>query len=263
MRAAREVRTPLSICLRRSSFSDLRRASSFIAGGPLLWGALRTAAGAAEKDSPWAAAEMRSVAIVVASCASRGLVAHFACANIAKTARETRRALGRARLVVSSQLADRLTVAKLGAAQAAAPLYAQYRHRQYLKAVAKRFPNRTAPAPSLPDATDPIHAILASLPGPIPASCTAVLALQNAFAVTTQGSARNKYLHAQCNDHGLRCRYVLATTRPSYHHPDPKQDPNPDLHPDPNQAANGTLNLERMRARARVPSLRMGFYMPV
>ena len=140
-------------------------------------------------------------------------------------------------MVVSSQLADRLTAAKLGAAQAAAPLYAQYRHRQYLKAVAKRFPNRTAPAPSLPDATDPIHAILASLPGPIPASCTAVLALQNAFAITTQGSARNKYLHAQCNDHGLRCRYVMA--------------------------ANGTLNLERMRARARVPSLRMGFHMPV
>ena len=71
-------------------------------------------------------------------------------------------------------------------------------------------PSCCTQAPSLPDGTNPIHAILASLPGPRPASCTAELALENAFAITTHGSSRNKHLHAQCNDHGLRCRYVMA-----------------------------------------------------
>ena len=137
-------------------------------------------------------------------------------------------------------------------------------------------------APSLPDGTNPIHAILASLPGPRPASCTAELALENAFAITTHGSSRNRHLHAQCNDHGLRCRYVMAAQyveRAAF-----LLAPQDLLGLAPRapallrdalgtsnwadcaaasttQAANGTLNLERMRAHARVPSLRMGFHL--
>jgi hypothetical protein len=62
---------------------------------------------------------------------------------------------------------------------------------------------------SVPSPFDPIHGVLDAAEPPS-ATCTAELALQHVFAITTLESSRNANLRHQCTQAGLRCRYVPA-----------------------------------------------------
>ena len=103
------------------------------------------------------------------------------------------------------------------------------------KQTAQRLRSTAERQTSLPDASDPVHAVLASIAQGAP--CTTEAALQNAFTITTLESRRNPRLQRECGAHSvLRCRFIAAV--PGH-----------------------TLDLEHLRAQARGPGARMDFHL--